>query len=224
MALDILSALRVMVENIKEYVDKKPVVSYGETQTLVDAEKAQARKNIGAASSYYELDLTELVTIESVSTEIQTFDISSAVDGSILMDAVNAGQIIRVHFIDNANLVVSSSQKTASVLLSDVYVGENVVDDTTYLAVLSGVHYNRSSREYSYIRLAVDITNDVYVVSLSYSPYPIKTYVDYAISNVSIVEIDTTLTESGKAADAKAVGDMLGDIATTLDTINGEVI
>lgn len=33
------------------------------------------------------------------------------------------------------------------------------------------------------------------------------------------IEIDTTLTQSGKAADAKAVGDKLGDIETALDSI-----
>ena len=37
-------------------------------------------------------------------------------------------------------------------------------------------------------------------------------------------EIDTTLTQSGKAADAKAVGDALGDISSLLDAINGEVV
>lgn len=40
----------------------------------------------------------------------------------------------------------------------------------------------------------------------------------------SSVELDTTLTQSGKAADAKAVGDAIGDISTALDTLNGEVI
>ena len=33
------------------------------------------------------------------------------------------------------------------------------------------------------------------------------------------VALDTTLTQSGKAADAKAVGDKLGDIETALDSI-----
>lgn len=35
---------------------------------------------------------------------------------------------------------------------------------------------------------------------------------------------DTTLSVAGKAADAKAVGDTLGNIALALDTINGEVV
>ena len=38
------------------------------------------------------------------------------------------------------------------------------------------------------------------------------------------VAIDTTLTISGAAADAKTVGDKLGTIASILDSINGEVV
>ena len=33
------------------------------------------------------------------------------------------------------------------------------------------------------------------------------------------IEIDTTLTQAGKAADAKAVGDLVGDIHTRLKNI-----
>jgi hypothetical protein len=33
------------------------------------------------------------------------------------------------------------------------------------------------------------------------------------------VELDTTLSESGKAADAKAVGDAIGDVESALDRI-----
>lgn len=36
--------------------------------------------------------------------------------------------------------------------------------------------------------------------------------------------VDATLSTQGQAADAKAVGDMLGDVAAVLDDINGEVI
>lgn len=35
---------------------------------------------------------------------------------------------------------------------------------------------------------------------------------------------DITLSTQGQPADAKAVGDALGDIASVLDNINGEVI
>lgn len=46
----------------------------------------------------------------------------------------------------------------------------------------------------------------------------IKTYVDNAVANAgSKVELDTTLTQSGKAADAKAVGDALAGKAKTAD-------
>lgn len=41
---------------------------------------------------------------------------------------------------------------------------------------------------------------------------------------VGIVGVDTTLSTQGQAADAKAVGDILGDVAAVLDDINGEVI
>ena len=33
------------------------------------------------------------------------------------------------------------------------------------------------------------------------------------------IEVDTTLTQAGKAADAKAVGDLVGDIHTRLKNI-----
>lgn len=53
----------------------------------------------------------------------------------------------------------------------------------------------------------------------------IKTYVDDAVANVS-VEVDTTLTQSGKAADAKAVGDALENISYNdlIDKPFGEVV
>lgn len=38
------------------------------------------------------------------------------------------------------------------------------------------------------------------------------------------VTTDTELSTSGQPADAKVVGDALGDIASILDSINGEVI
>lgn len=38
------------------------------------------------------------------------------------------------------------------------------------------------------------------------------------------VTTDTDLDTAGKPADAKAVGDKIGDIASALDAINGEVI
>lgn len=44
------------------------------------------------------------------------------------------------------------------------------------------------------------------------------------IDSIPTVTIDATLTQEGQAADAKAVGDMLGDIGAILDAINGEVI
>ena len=46
--LSFLEALKVTTEEVKEYVDGKSAVSYGERQTLTDAEKEQARSNIGA--------------------------------------------------------------------------------------------------------------------------------------------------------------------------------
>ena len=46
----------------------------------------------------------------------------------------------------------------------------------------------------------------------------IKTYVDNAVANAgSSIELDTTLTQSGKAADAKVVGDALAGKANTSD-------
>ena len=36
--------------------------------------------------------------------------------------------------------------------------------------------------------------------------------------------VDATLSTQGQPADAKVVGDMLGDVATVLDDINGEGI
>ena len=44
-----------------------------------------------------------------------------------------------------------------------------------------------------------------------------------AIKNAA-VSVDATLTVAGAAADAKAVGDALGNIAAVLDAINGEVV
>ena len=36
--------------------------------------------------------------------------------------------------------------------------------------------------------------------------------------------VDSTLTQTGLAADAEAVGKALGDISSVLDAINGEVV
>lgn len=49
---------------------------------------------------------------------------------------------------------------------------------------------------------------------------PVETY---SLSNTGgSVELDTTLSVSGKAADAKAVGDAIGDIDSALDSIIAE--
>lgn len=44
-----------------------------------------------------------------------------------------------------------------------------------------------------------------------------------AIKNAA-VSVDATLSVAGAAADAKAVGDLVGDIGAVLDAINGEVV
>ena len=44
------------------------------------------------------------------------------------------------------------------------------------------------------------------------------------VTVLETVGTDTTLSESGKAADAKAVGDAIGDINAVLDAINGEAV
>ena len=55
--------------------------------------------------------------------------------------------------------------------------------------------------------------------ALEHTTRAIKEYI-----NKSTVEIDSTLTQSGYAADAKVVGDKIGNINSILDAINGEVV
>lgn len=47
--------------------------------------------------------------------------------------------------------------------------------------------------------------------------------VNESLDNLSITT-DTTLTHAGEPADAKTVGDLIGNIATAIDAINGEVV
>jgi hypothetical protein len=130
MALDILSAIQVAVEKIKEYIDRKPVVSYKDPQALTDAQKVQVRDNIGAASSD---------------------EIPNVPDWAL----------------SETKPVYTASEVGA-------------LPDDTVIPSLDG--------------------------------YATEDYVNARITTAAGVELDTTLTKQGQAADSKAVGDRISSI------------
>lgn len=182
--------------------------------------------------SYYDVDLTATVTAECNSTETQTFDVSSVVDGAALMFAANTGKTVRLHFLTHYDFPINGEvfdfTFTESVILHSKATHENTV-------YFNSVYF-RNDTGSSNVRLGVEIDDDrVYITTLTYSPDPVKAYVDETISgvvktvngtapdengNVEVaagsVELDATLSVEGQAADAKAVGDALAEIPVSV--------
>lgn len=104
----------------------------------------------GYGCSFYELDLTELVTV-SHSEEAESTDVTSIVDGAALMEAINAGHVIRAGVIESVPLI---GKYVASVLLTTATVEQN--DDGSFCAYLSGkymdITYRRFAGAYLYVR------------------------------------------------------------------------
>lgn len=107
--------------------------------------------------------------------------------------------------------------------------------DATDSEVLSGTTYtsdNGIKRTGTFVPSAENITFDNTDTSLEASN--VQDAIKEVVENINI-DVDTTLSVSGAAADSKTVGDIVGDInnalaticgnvAETLDTINGEVV
>lgn len=112
--------------------------------------------------NYYDVDLTNAVTVQCNVADSQSFDITNTVDITGLMDAINAGQPVRIRFSDSfwPGRIVTAP-------LTDTYTGD-FADDT--VAYLCGVFYDLYTSYYSAIRLIVTCADEVYTVRLVYIP------------------------------------------------------
>ena len=109
MALDIMSALKVVVEKVKEYINDKPLISYGNTQALDATSRTIAKNNVGVY----------VVSDEPV----------DALDGDIWIDSDDCEADTNIHVVDanttDISLIDFSSYKKGDIILVTMSLGEN---------------------------------------------------------------------------------------------------
>lgn len=136
------------------------------------------------ATGYYDLDLTEIVAFATDSTEALDFDVSGAYSWALVQAAVEAGQLVRVHFTENNGL------REASVLLTDVYSVEGSGD-----YYLQCVYAPRGGTNYFKVRLefVYDEDYDAYDALMIFTPGT-ATADSQIPTNISAVKADSTIT------------------------------
>ena len=106
-------------------------VSYTATQTLTDAQKAQARQNIGAGSSGFSgsyTDLTNIPTLDTTQTTAQTTSASETITGNIKLHKV-AKTGTASDLIGYSNLATASSVTN---------LASRVTDTETAISTING--------------------------------------------------------------------------------------
>ena len=154
------------------------------------------------SAGYYDLDLTETVSFATDSTEALTFDVSEARDWAMVEAAVEAGQIVRVHFMENNGV------REVAVLLTDVYTVEG-----------AGAHYMqciyapRGASNYYNLQLGIDYDEEygydalmVFIPGTASADQQVPT-------NISAVKADGTITVTTTLED--------GSTSTSVITLDG---
>lgn len=194
-------------------------------------------------SPFFDVDLTKLRTIDPVEN-LTSVNVSAAASYQTIQDAVKTGRPVRrlFQYKDQENW-------TVGVHLSAVHVPDDWESDTLVLSGLCGSSIRGAAT--SKIQLQIrddgvfldyyaDIADDgVKVTSVNGEIPDENGNVNITIPAGTVTSVngeepdeagyvtlrpDDTLSIEGAFADAKAVGDQLGNIATLLDAINGEVI
>jgi hypothetical protein len=154
------------------------------------------------------IDVSESVTLDPSSNEEQIFDVSNIVNGAAIEQAISDGRTVTLLYnisVTNEN-IFSRTQHT-------VLTNRNryVLDDVD-ISYISGVMHNVYTNRYAMVELLIGHTKDstTHEVTITYYPDP-------AGSNANggsglVMELDTTLQVSGKAADAGAVGNKISEL------------
>lgn len=204
-------------------LNKEMYISEGlecEVESILDSQPALVTDILTRLSSlerqdgnqpYYDIDLTSEVTVEPDTNADNVFTPDDLIDFHALVTAIDNGQTIRVKF--NTHVQFSFVDVIAVETLSFTSVMRYESD-----IILNGVCRTMSlDNHYAAMMLFITSDGENYSSTLTYSPNP-------AAGGTVEVETDTTLSIAGVPADAKTVGDILGDISSILDSINGEVI
>lgn len=119
-------------------------------------------------ASYYDLDLTSVVTVKSTDNPYTdgdtSFDLSEIVNAEELLSVLNAGQTVRIFFKDGF-----FSNRTVSTLLTDVYIGGNT---DNVLAYLGATYLSMYTGRYARIVMGVTYADNAYSVWLGYERDP----------------------------------------------------
>ena len=116
----------------------------------------------------YEIDLTESVIVDSDSSEKQTFNVVSLVNGATLKNAIDEGRTIYLTYTDPDKLFGNNS--TARVMLSTMrrYTADSV---DAYIITLSGVVLGTGGERFAEIKLMISgEANTVDGVEVVYTP------------------------------------------------------
>lgn len=116
----------------------------------------------------YEIDLTESVIVDSDSSEKQTFNVVSLVNGAALKTAIDEGRTIYLTYTDPDKLFGNNS--TARVMLSTMrrYTADGV---DAYIITLSGVVLGTGGERFAEIKLMISgDANTVDGVEVVYTP------------------------------------------------------
>ena len=117
---------------------------------------------------YYDLDLTETVTVKSTDNALTAgsdyFDLSEVVDAEALLAALEVGQTVRIFFKDGF-----FSKRTVSTLLTDVYIGGNT---DNVLAYLGSTYLSVYTGRYAKLLMVIAYSDGTYQVGLNYARDP----------------------------------------------------
>lgn len=152
------------------------------------------------ALALYDLDLTEAVSLAVDTTEALSFDVSEASDWAAVQAAVEAGRMVRVHFMENGGL------REASVLLTGVHYFEN---SGTY--TLSGIYEPTNGKGLfkCLLGFAYEEEYDAYNAFLVFNPGTVDSDGDSQVASISVVKTDGEVTVTTTMADGSTHTDVI---------------
>lgn len=148
----------------------------------------------GGNQPYYDIDLTSEVTVEPDMNADNVFTPDDLIDFPALMTAIDNGQPVRVKFNTHVQYSIADVIAVETLTFTSVMRHES---DTVSDIILNGVCRTMSlDNHYAAMMLFITFDGENYTSTLTYSPDPMKDYIDTSLGNISSI----------------------------LDSINGEVI
>lgn len=172
----------------------------------------------GGGLSYYDLDLTSHVTVDSDLASANQFTVDEYIDAAALIAAIDNGQTVRIKFLNHVQYGIADLIATEFVTMTSVMRHESDI-------AISGV-YRSLDANYSTAFLHMMPNGDAYTTELYYTPNPIKEYVDTALEGSldditvefpTVSSIKLTKTASGVNIHVAYSDYTVSDTTVTLD-------